>query len=144
MARTRRGRPRSTTPNPEIPTEAQEQRALVRWIRFQPEIIEDIIKLNNEGKRTEAQGFNLKMLGMCVGASDLFLAYPAHGKCGLWIEMKKNKKYTKCDRETSTWIAQEKFIERRRARGYAAHMVFGWEHGKNVIEAYLEGRDELL
>ena len=98
---------------------------------------EDLIKQNNEGERTKGQNIHLTLMGMKKGASDLFLALPAGVYHGLWIEMKRDKVYPPSARLTDTWIAQERFIQNRRARGYAAHFVFGWLHGKKLIEQYL-------
>lgn len=123
-----------------IPKEYQEQRDLVRWIRFNPTIKDYIIKLNNEGKRTAAQTFNLKMMGLCPGASDLFLAFPAHGKHGFFIELKRNKEYTDSDRKTATWIGQLAFIEKIKKVGYHADFCYGWEDAKIKIERYLNGQ----
>ena len=123
-------------PNEWIATENQEQRSLVRWIRMQPQIRDYLVKLNNEGRRNTAQGWNLKMMGMCKGASDLFLAYPIHPYHGLWIELKRSKRYCASERSHPTWIDQSAFIERMRGIGYDAHICFGFEEGIKVIKAY--------
>ena len=120
-----------------IATENQEQRALVKWIRTQQNIRDCVIKLNNEGKRTLAQGWNLKMMGMCPGASDLFLAYPANGYHGLWLEVKRSKQYPNSARTTEQWLAQEIFLERMKSLGYQGFFCYGWLHGKKLIEDYL-------
>ena len=122
-----------------LASEAQEQRALVKWINTQPLIKEHLVKLNNEGKRTCSQGYQLKLLGMCPGASDLFLAFPRRPHCGLWLEIKQNRNYTPSERAKPTWVNQEKFLERMINVGYQGHFVFGWEHGKKLIERYFEG-----
>lgn len=127
---------------PFIPTENQEQRALVKWIKTHYLIRDYLIKTNNEGKRTPGQGFNLKLMGLCVGASDLFLAYPSTSKGyhGLWLEVKRNKKYTPSERRTDTWIAEEMFQERMKKVGFAAEFCYGWIHGKAIIDDYLSIR----
>lgn len=122
-----------------IPTEAAEQRALVSWIRTQPKIAPYIIKLNNEGQRTRAQGFNLKMLGMQPGASDLFLAYPVKPYYGLWIEIKRNRSYSPSEMRSSSWEAQVAFLGHMKSVGYAGKICYGFEHGKRIIESYLNG-----
>jgi len=121
-----------------VPTENQEQRALVKWWTLtHPDMAEDLIKQNNEGERTDGQRVHLTLMGMKKGASDLFLAIPRGVYHGLWLEVKRDKVYPPSARLTDTWIAQEKFILNRRARGYAAHFVFGWLHGKKLIEQYM-------
>jgi hypothetical protein len=121
-----------------IASENQEQRALVRWIRMQPLIANCLVKLNNEGKRTEAQGWHLKLMGMMPGASDLFLAWPTIKFCGLWMEVKQNRTYPTSEREKESWKAQESFIGHMKEVGYDGYFVFGWEHGKEIVEAYLK------
>lgn len=121
-----------------IASENQEQRALVHWIRTQPRLIDHIMKFNNEGKRTAGQTWNLKQMGMMVGASDLFLAIPTASFSGLFLEIKQNRPYTRSERLRPTWKAQQAFIERMKAVGYDGHFVFGWEHGKRIIENYLK------
>lgn len=121
----------------EIPTENQEQRALVKWLSFHPTLKHNFCKLHNEGKRTEGQGWNLKLLGLREGAHDLLIYYPTNKYHGLWIEMKRNKRYTPSERSTKTWVAQENFQERVKSVGYAAFFCYGWENGKKIIEDYL-------
>jgi hypothetical protein len=96
-------------------------------------------KNDNEGKRTPMQGHRLKKLGLRAGVSDLFICYPSKSKAylGLYLEVKRNKRYTKSERSTSTWIAQEEFQKNVRSVGYAAYFCYGWVDGKNIIENYL-------
>jgi hypothetical protein len=120
-----------------IPSESQEQRAIVRWLSYHPIVRELFCKNNNEGKRTAIQGHNLKLLGLRSGVSDLFIYYPTNTFHGLWLEVKRNKKYTKSERNTDTWIAQEKFIETVKNIGYQGFMCYGFLDGKAIIDAYL-------
>ena len=96
-----------------------------------------LIKLNNEGRRSQAQGWNLKLLGMEPGAHDLFLAYPTAQYNGLWLEVKQNRKYTPSEMARGSFAAQIAFSERMISVGFAAHFCYGFEHGKQVIERYL-------
>lgn len=93
--------------------------------------------MNNEGQRTRKQGFDLKLLGLRPGASDLFIYYPTKLHHGLWLEMKRNKKYTPSEKSTSTWILQEKFLEIVKSVGYAGEFCYGFEDGKRIVENYL-------
>lgn len=120
-----------------IPKEDQEQRALVKWLSYHPIVRDFFCKNNNEGKRSDIQGRNLKLMGLRPGVSDLFIYYPTKTYHGLWLEIKRNKKYTPSEKKTPTWIAQEKFIELVKSVGYQAHICYGWEEGKRVIEDYL-------
>ncbi len=125
------------TSKTEIPTENQEQRAIVTWLNYHPIVRDYFFKTNNEGKRTEGQGWNLKLMGMRPGASDLFIYYPTKNHHGLFLEVKRNKKYTKSERNTPTWIAQEKFIETVKSVGFAGEFCYGFENGIKIIEDYL-------
>lgn len=131
------GRPRMVRARKLIASENQEQRALVKWIKMQRHLCDFIIKLNNEGARTCAQGWNLKLMGMCVGASDLFLAVPTVRHCGLWLEVKQNRIYTLSERARPSWVAQEIFIRMMKTVGYDGHFCYGFENGKEIIENYL-------
>ena len=109
----------------------------MKWIKTQRIFDDLLIKLNNEGRRTEAQGWNLKLMGMLPGAHDLFLAYPTRQFHGLWLEVKQNRKYTPSAMRTPTWLGQERFQRRMISVGYQAQFCYGWEHGKRIIESYL-------
>jgi hypothetical protein len=120
-----------------VPSERQEQMALVRWLNYHIVLRDYFFKNDNEGKRSEISGYNLKMMGLLPGVSDLFIFYPTTSFYGLFLEVKRNKKYTPSERSTKTWIAQEKFIERVKDRGYAGHFCYGWIDGKAIVENYL-------
>jgi hypothetical protein len=96
-------------------------------------------KNDNEGKRTPKQGAFSKKMGLLVGVSDLFIFYPTEKYHGLWLEIKRNKKYSKSEMSTPSWIAQENFIRLVKSVGYDAHFVYGWIDGKRIIEEYLNG-----
>ena len=116
-----------------IATENQEQRALVKWLSYHPVLKDFYCKNNNEGKRTAAQGWNLKLMGLRPGVSDIFVYYPTKTYAGLWLEIKRNKKYTASERRTDTWIAQQEFIERVKMVGYAGEFCYGFVDGQNII-----------
>jgi hypothetical protein len=122
-----------------IPTENQEQRALVRWLSLHPILKDFYCKNNNEGKRTDAQGRNLKLMGLRSGVSDLFIAYPSKTKkySGLWLEVKRNMRYPPSAKKSETWINQEIWINRMKSVGFDAHFCYGWVDGKNIVDAYL-------
>lgn len=120
-----------------IPSESQEQKALVQWLRLHPTLKGFFFKNDNEGKRTPIQGRNAKLLGLKPGVSDLFIFYPTKTFHGLFIEMKRNKKYTGSERSSDSWMAQERFISTVRGVGFDGHFCYGWEHAKSVIEKYL-------
>ena len=120
-----------------IPTENQEQRALVKWLSYHPVLRNFYLKLNNEGKRSEAQGWNLKLMGLRPGASDLLIFYPTNQFHGLFLEVKRNRKYTPAEKLSPTWEAQTKFLEMVKSVGYEGKVCYGFIDGKHIIEQYL-------
>jgi len=121
-----------------IASENTEQRALVQYLSLHPLLKNYFCKLHNEGKRTQRQGYNLKLAGLRPGVSDLFIYYPVGKFCGLWLEVKKNKRYCHSEMMTSTWKNQEEFQKNVRDVGYAAYFAFGWLNAKDIIEKYLD------
>lgn len=95
------------------------------------------MKTNNEGKRSSIQGHRLKKMGLRPGVSDLCIYYPTKTYHGLWLEVKRNKKYTKSEQLTPSWVAQKKFLETVKSVGFAGDFCYGWVEGKEIIERYL-------
>lgn len=120
-----------------IPTESQEQRALVKWLSLHPLLHRFYCKNTNEGKRTKIQGYNLKLLGLRPGLPDLFIYYPTKTYHGLWLDTKRAKKYTPSEMKQASWVAQLEFFDIVKSVGYEAKFCYGWEDGKQIIEHYL-------
>ncbi|CAB4128392.1 hypothetical protein UFOVP100_29 [uncultured Caudovirales phage] len=76
-------------------------------------------------------------MGLRPGVSDLLIYYPTKTYHGLFLEIKRNKKYSASERKTKTWIAQQEFISIVRSVGYCGETCYGWLDGKNIIESYL-------
>ena len=127
----------------EIPTENQEQRAIVKWLSYHPIVRNYYCKINNEGQRTAGQGYNLQLMGLRRGASDLLIYYPVGRFSGLWIEMKRAKEYTISERNSLTWKAQVDFQENVKRVGYVAFFAYGWVDAKNIIEKYLNDKSNI-
>lgn len=121
----------------EAPREYLEQVELVIWLKFHPILKNFYYKNDNEGKRTPAQGAQAKRLGLRPGVSDLFIYYPTKAYHGLFLEMKRNKKYTPSEQNTETWKAQENFLETVKSVGYQGAFCYGWYDAKKIIESYL-------
>lgn len=111
--------------------------AIVEWLSMHPLLKTLFCKNNNEGKKTPQQGHFAKRLGLRPGVSDLFIYYPTKTYPGLWLEVKRNKKYTKSERESETWLAQINFQNIVKSVGYHAEFCYGFDHGREIIEAYI-------
>ena len=119
------------------PSESLEQEAIVEWLNYHIVLKDYFFKTNNEGKRSEVQGNRLKRQGLRPGVSDIFIYYPCSGYHGLFLEVKRNKKYSLSEQSTSTWIAQEKFLNIVKSIGYSGERCYGFDDCKRIIEAYL-------
>ena len=122
-----------------IATENQEQRALVRWLSIHPVLKDYYFKNHNEGLRTIGQGWNLKLMGLRSGVYDLFICYPVKPWHGLFLEVKRNMRYSASQMSTDTWLAQDEFRRIVKSVGYKAEICYGWEDGKHIIDCYLNG-----
>jgi len=76
-------------------------------------------------------------MGLKPGASDLFIYYPTRKYHGLFLEVKRNKKYTPSEMKTETWILQQEFLSSVKSVGYAGEVCYGVEDGVSIVEAYL-------
>ena len=114
-----------------VPTEKQEHRALIAWAERQPRVRDYLIHIANEYDGGVRGGFQRKLLGVKAGVSDLFLAIPSKGKCGLWIELKRKVGYKKSDEQIG-WITQMKSL------GYEAAFCYGCDDAVKLISEYLD------
>ena len=79
------------------------------------------------------QAAKLKAEGLQAGFPDLMLLLPAHGKHGLFIEMKRrDKKRSRVSEEQRAWI------DRLNAAGYQAQVCYGSDEAIQTIKNYLE------
>lgn len=119
--------------------EDDEQKALMQWARFarlRGVLVSDhLVAIPNGGKRNVREAARLKAQGVKSGVSDLFLALPAKGFCGLWIELKAPKTPTSAAGRPSQ--AQLDWLDRMAMVGYAAQLCYGWQSAKESIESYL-------
>lgn len=122
------------------------QAALVRWSKCQKLPVLDYIEpdakvydylyaIPNGGKRNFREAVRLKAQGVKAGVSDLHLALPMFGKCGLWIEMKKP--IVKGQKKPDVSLSQRQWLKRMEKAGYVAVVCFGWDEAKEVILDYL-------
>lgn len=118
-----------------------EQCALISWAEYARidgiHIIDHLIANANGGKRSKSEAGKFKAQGVKSGVSDLFFALPMHGFAGLWLEMKRPASPGRqAGRATDDQI---RWIESRRAVGYAGEICTGWDDARMVITAYIKG-----
>lgn len=123
-----------------VPTEHDEQTALVRWATLnewhEPRLAM-LFAVPNGGMRTKATAGKLRGEGVRAGVPDLMLAEPgANGEHGLFIELKRLRGGSVSD-------AQRMMLAKLRKAGYVAVVCRGWVEAARAIAAYL-GRDDLV
>lgn len=119
-----------------VPSEDEEQMAVVRWAEMQmgrwPDL-EWLFHIPNGGKRGKIEAARFKAMGVKAGVPDLFLPVPIGRYHGLFIEMKR--------REGGRLSGdQRKWIDGLKANGYCVHRCDGHQEAIRVLEDYLRGR----
>jgi hypothetical protein len=126
---------RQNNPTRQNVTEHGEQCAVIEWVGLQSGKMADVLRflfaIPNGGMRHPAIAKKLKAEGVKSGVSDLFLAYPAGGYCGLWIEMKVGK--------NKPTPEQEAWINDMNANGYSAWICYGADEAIEVLTNYVQG-----
>lgn len=119
--------------------EALVQIALVRWIKLQyPEVGKHIIKIDNEGRRSFI-GHELAIKqGLHIGASDIFISWPANGYHGAWIELKREK-WKLVPSELEHVTRQKNFLEKMKVAGYFTAFCVGIDEALAAVSFYLKG-----
>lgn len=98
------------------------------------------------GVKLGSIGYGVKLKALQDGRKwpDLFIAEPKGGYCGMFIEMKAQKKYLfKKDntfRESKHIVAQVKMLEMLIAKGYCAFFAWNFDEMKKAIDDYLAGK----
>ena len=112
-----------------IPTESQEQRAVVDFLNL---IKCPHFHIPNGGARNKITAARLKAEGVSAGVPDLCIPVPSSGFHGLFIEMKRKKGGSLSD-------AQKKWLRILDINGYQASVCKGAEDAIQTIERYLKG-----
>lgn len=132
-------RRQQSTASSVTPTEHEEQMLVVRWWRgccreFDCEP-EELFSVPNGAMRAGRYATNHYFLdeGLVKGVADMFLAVPAHGKSGMWIEMKRRK---------NSRVQPEQYDFGRRVieRGYHFVIAKGADDAITQIKEYLCGQ----
>jgi len=126
-----KGIKRADKGNPVKPktTEADEQKALMQWAKWQEGRYSELKLLYhcpNGGTRNKLEAANLKRQGVKAGVPDLFLPVPRSPKHGLFIEMKVGR--NKCTDNQKKWIRN--LLE----QGYEVKVCYSCEEAIQVIK----------
>lgn len=120
-----------------LPTESEEQISLLKWAKLKSI---PLIHIPNESPRTLYYGAILVKMGLSRGFPDLFLPKGFGGFFGMFIEMKRKKKYAQCLKDRSVWRNQEEWLNYLKSENYYAEFAFGWEHAAQLIENYIKAK----
>lgn len=112
-----------------IPTEHEEQAAVVRW--FDATCVGRIYAIPNGGTRSHAYTAQLHAEGMRTGAPDLVIALP-NGRV-LWIEMKRASRHM-------SHVSDAQRLEHSllTTLGHEVHVCYGADEAISVITAAVE------
>jgi|SRR6185503_5193439 hypothetical protein len=116
-----------------IQPEKSIQITFVDWFKRQyPNYSGNIIRIANDNAH---KGYGMKM-GLCSGASDIFIAVMKGGYAGFWLEIKKDKfKVTPSNKKH--YYQQMEFINRMIESGYYAAMCTGLDACIYVTKTYM-------
>ena len=119
-------------------SEHDHQTAVVEWFKMQyPQYKDCIMAIPNGqllgGRNKFALMAKLKKEGFKNGVSDLFIAIPMNGKCGLWVEMKDAGK-TQCDVKP----AQQAHLDLMISMGYEGIWAAGSDIAMAAIKVYMK------
>lgn len=115
-------------------SEAAEAAALICWAEQYPEIRRHLFAIENGGSRTKSDARRLRLQGVTPGVSDYFYAYPAQGKHGFFIELKRPALFSK--RAGRPTIAQLHFLAEKSVLGYQTMIAVGWVQAANALIEY--------
>lgn len=116
----------------ETGSEHAEQVALFAWAENNVERLPALslmFAIPNGGHRHAAVAAKLKQEGVKAGIPDILLPWPAHGRHGLFIEMKYGR--------NKTSNSQQLWLQRLQQAGYATATCYGCDEAIRIIEEYL-------
>ena len=115
-----------------LPTEHDEQKALVKWFDLQyPALRGRLAACPNGGQRNVSVAAKLKAEGVRPGYPDLNLLVPRHGFAGLFIEMKRQK-------GGSLTPEQADWLEFLGAQGFMGVVCKGFDAARETVANYLQ------
>ncbi len=118
---------------PPVHREGPQQELLFRWLKFTyPDVYNLTFHIPNGGDRHAAVGKKLQREGVKKGVPDIFVALPAGGYSGLFIEFKAAKPHASDVSEE-----QKAWLEKLEAAGYKALVCKGTQEAKEAIFNYV-------
>ena len=97
--------------------------------------LEWLYHVPNGGSRNRAEAVRLKAQGVKPGVPDLCLPVAKGGYHGLYIELKRLKG-GRLSQDQAKWL------ESLSRGGYLATICSGWEQAAQIIQSYLEEKNE--
>lgn len=129
---------RKSRPSVKLKPEEQVQIAFMDWLAlYNPEMRDCTIKIDNEGNRHIVGHMLAIASGLSQKAPDLFFMYPANGKHGLFIEVKKEGYKASGKKQKEHEEGQRAWLEKARNKGYGAYMCIGIDQCMQAIKDYL-------
>lgn len=116
----------------ETGSEHAEQVKLFAWAEDNVERLPALslmFAIPNGGHRHAAVAAKLKQEGVKAGIPDILLPWPAHGRHGLFVEMKYGR--------NKTSNSQQLWLQRLQQAGYATAVCYGAQEAIQVVEEYL-------
>lgn len=114
-----------------VPTEHDEQKAVVRWFDLQyPALRGRLAAVPNGGQRHPAVAAKLKAEGVRKGFPDMMLLKPANGYFGLLIELKRAK-------GGSVSPEQKDWLQWLGEQGFMTAVCKGADEARKTIREYL-------
>lgn len=116
-------------------SEAEEAIALISWADQYPEIRQHLFAIENGGSRRKTEALRLRKQGVTPGVSDYFYAYPAQGKHGFFIELKRPASAF-ARRAGRATVEQLLFLQQKQELGYQTLVALGWVQAANALIDY--------
>lgn len=114
-----------------VPTEEQDQIALIRWFDLAyPKLAGRLASSSGGARMAMKTAKRQKAAGNRAGYPDLNLLIPRHGFSGMFIELKRVKggKLDPAQADWLTWLNDQ---------GFMAVVAKGFDAAKEIIESYL-------
>lgn len=114
-----------------IPTESQEQAAVIAWADANPVIKGRLFAIPNGANKSKASAAKFKREGLRSGVPDLFLPIARKGFNGWFCEMKREQKAVVSHQ-------QREWLDYLASQGYYTCLCFGAHEAIIELKNYLE------